>query len=153
MKGILQTWRGFRRLSRDEQLVVAEAAAAIVATWIGLRFFGFRYWKALLERFMPSAPATAAVRTVGVIGRLHRSAARHLFFHANCLEQSLALWWLLRRRGIGAELRVGARKNDGRFEAHAWVELNGAILNDTSEGNVAFAPFDAPVIPAETRTP
>ena len=54
------------------------------------------------------------------------AAARNLFFHTNCLEQSLVLWWLLRRRGIAADLRIGARKDSDRFEAHAWVEFDSA---------------------------
>ena len=42
------------------------------------------------------------------------------------------LWWLLRRRGIAAELRIGARKEFERFEAHAWVEVDSAVLNDAT---------------------
>ena len=49
------------------------------------------------------------------------------------------------RRGIAAELRVGARKDAGRFEAHAWVESSGVVLNDTSESHLHFVPFDGPV--------
>lgn len=42
---------------------------------------------------------------------------------ARCLEQSLALYVLLRRRGIDAELRLGAQPRP--FYAHAWVEVDG----------------------------
>ena len=39
---------------------------------------------------------------------------------ASCLAQSMALVWLLRGRGMDADLRIGV-KDAGAFEAHAWV--------------------------------
>jgi len=63
----------------------------------------------------------------------------------------LALWWLLRRHGVSAELRLGARKQSNRFEAHAWVELDGAILNDSAAGDVHFVPFEGPVSSLEAQ--
>ncbi|WP_376797113.1 lasso peptide biosynthesis B2 protein [Thermogemmatispora sp.] len=37
-----------------------------------------------------------------------------------CLEQSLALWWVLRKRGIAAHVVLGI--STAPFTAHAWVE-------------------------------
>lgn len=57
-----------------------------------------------------------------------------------CLEQSLALWYLLRRRGVGAELTFGMRQFP--FGAHAWVTYKGEPLNEDREAlrhYVAFA--------------
>lgn len=155
----METWRGFWRLSGYARGLVLEAAAALLATWLGLRLAGFRRWKAVLAWLAPDMPDVggasdpALVESARKIARLQQAAARHLFFRANCLEQSLALWWLLRRRGIAAELRVGARKDAGRFEAHAWVELDGAILNDTGEEHLHFVPFDGPLAAPETQAP
>lgn len=155
----METWRGFWRLSGYARGIVLEAAAALAATWLGLRLAGFRRWKAVLAWL---APGTADIGGVGdsdlveparEIARLEQAAARHLFFRANCLEQSLTLWWLLRRRGIAAELRVGGRKDAGRFEAHAWVEFGGAILNDAGEEHLHFVPFDGPLAAPETQAP
>jgi hypothetical protein len=42
---------------------------------------------------------------------------------ALCLEQSLALYVLLRRRGVNAQLRLGVQPRP--FFAHAWVEVDG----------------------------
>lgn len=44
---------------------------------------------------------------------------------ATRLRRSLVLWALLERAGVATELRLGFRKTDGVFEAHAWVELDG----------------------------
>lgn len=57
-----------------------------------------------------------------------RAAARRVP-HASCLTQALALDTLLAMAGQGGEVRLGvARRNDGSFEAHAWVEHEGRIL-------------------------
>lgn len=155
----METWRGFWRLSGYARAIVLEAAAALAATWLGLRLAGFRRWKAVLALFAPGpttfdgAKDPALADSAREIARLEQTAARHLFFRANCLEQSLTLWWLLHRRGIAAELRIGARKEAGRFEAHAWVEFDGAILSDAGEEHLHFVPFDGPIASPETQTP
>jgi transglutaminase-like putative cysteine protease len=57
---------------------------------------------------------------------------------ATCLTKSLALAWLLRRRGIAAQVRVGVRTADG-FESHAWVDLDGVALTDDRDTKGRFA--------------
>jgi transglutaminase superfamily protein len=96
---------------------------------------------------------SSAMDRANEIARLEQSAARHLFFRPNCLEQSVALWWMLRKRGMAADLRIGARKHEGRFEAHAWVESNGVALNDGSEAHQHFVPFDNAFTSMGTDTP
>lgn len=59
-------------------------------------------------------------------------AARYGVFRPQCLVRSLAIQRMLRRRGIvTGSLNVGVRMQNGSFEAHAWVELNGAVVGDT----------------------
>lgn len=45
-----------------------------------------------------------------------------------CLQRSAATTILLRRYGIGAEMVIGAQMLP--FKSHAWVELNGKVIND-----------------------
>jgi hypothetical protein len=155
LKTAVKTWRGFWRLSGHSRGIALEAAAALVATWAGLRLVGFRRWKELLVRLTPGHAATpgelAQITTAHEVACIQQAASRHLIFHASCLEQSLVLWWLLGRRGIPAELRIGARKEAGRFEAHAWVELGSVVLNDSGEAHLHFAPFDGSIISMETQ--
>lgn len=40
----------------------------------------------------------------------------------SCLVTALAQQRLLRRYGFSVPLRIGVRKKNGRFEAHAWCE-------------------------------
>jgi hypothetical protein len=155
---MMERWHRFWRLSAFERGVVIEATAALLATWLGLRLAGFRRWKSVLAWQGPSANAITPLRgasqqeSARVIAQLAAAAARNLFFSTNCLEQSLILWWLLRRLGIAAELRIGARKELDRFEAHAWVEVDSAALNDANAEHRHFVPFDGPISPLEART-
>ena len=71
-----------------------------------------------------------------------RIAANHGLFRANCLEQSLTLSWLLKRRGIETDLRIGAQKHEGKFAAHAWIELDGVAINDSHDVGERFPVFD-----------
>jgi Transglutaminase-like superfamily len=154
----MEMWNRFWRLSGFERGVALEAALALTASWVGLRLAGFRRWKAALDWLAPRPVVCAHVSEQDQIGRardiarVQQSVARHLLFRPNCLEQSLTLLWLLQARGIAADLRIGARKEAGRFEAHAWVELGGAILSDAGEGHLHFVPFDGPVGSMEAHT-
>jgi hypothetical protein len=50
---------------------------------------------------------------------------------ATCLRRAIVLHSLLVRTGHPAELRVGGRRTEaGRFEAHAWVELDGRPIGE-----------------------
>lgn len=158
MKAIVETWRRFWGLSAHSRGLVVEAAVALTATWIGLRAAGYTRWARVLDGLVPetargmAAGDPVALGSARAIARFEQSAARHLFLRTNCLEQSLVLCWLLRRRGIGAEVRIGARKDDGRFEAHAWVEFEGTVLNDALEQHRHFSRFEGPITSLETQT-
>lgn len=155
----METWRRFRRLSAHSRSLILEAAVALVATQVGLRVVGFRRWKPVLGWFAPArvrgarTADSAALGAARAIARLEDAAARHLFIRTNCLERSLVLCWLLERRGMGARLRIGAHKKEGRFEAHAWVEVDGTAIDDAPEQHLHFAPFEKLIAPLETETP
>jgi hypothetical protein len=154
----MEIWRRFWRLSAFERVVVLEAAAGLTITCLGLRLAGFRRWKAIAERFAraavqkPHAHGTAKAGAGLDVARMAAAAAHNLPFHSNCLEQSLVLWCLLRRRGIAADMRIGARKEANRFEAHAWIELEGGVLSGVSEEHLHFVPFERSVTSMETQT-
>lgn len=60
-----------------------------------------------------------------------RRASRHGIFRPYCLVQSLALRELLEREGIdGSTIRVGVRRGDDGFQAHAWVRWGEFVLGD-----------------------
>lgn len=71
----------------------------------------------------------------------YRARRRGVLYCPTWLHRSLTLWWLLGRQGIASELRIGVRKEQGRFEAHSWVEYEGVTLNDELDVGSRFAAF------------
>ena len=55
-------------------------------------------------------------------------AAAFYFKQTLCLQRSAAAACLLRRHGFAAELVIGVQQVP--FLAHAWVELDGLVVND-----------------------
>jgi Transglutaminase-like superfamily len=157
LRAALATWHRFRNLSASSRGLTVEAAVALLLTWVGLRLVGLRLWRFVLERSLGRsirrlhAQDSAVLAAARFVARFEQAAARHLPVRTSCLERSLVLCWLLARRGIGARLRLGARQNQGRFEAHAWVEVCGAVLDDRPSDD--FRPFDQPTTSLETGNP
>jgi len=154
----MEIWRKFWRLSGFERVILLGAAAGLTATSLGLRLAGFRRWKVIAALFT-HAPALNSVAhgdaKTGAgrdIARMAAAAARYLPFRTNCLEQSLVLWWLLRRQGIPADLKIGARKEADKFEAHAWVEFEGGVAGGSGEEHLHFVPFEGSLTFMETQT-
>jgi hypothetical protein len=156
----MKRWRRFIRLDAASRLLVVHAAITLTATRIGLRLFDHKSWEKLLGWYgrkpqpQERVSDSTTLENARAVRCLEESAARHLFFRPTCLERSLVLRWLLRCRGIESELRLGARKADRRFEAHAWVEVCGAALNDESHQHQDFTVFGADSRPEfETESP
>ena len=69
-------------------------------------------------------------------------AASFGVFRPQCLVRSVALSHMLADRGIsGALVRVGVRRKNGEFSAHAWVELAGETLGDADDHVGSFVPM------------
>jgi len=63
-----------------------------------------------------------------------------------CLLRSLVLGWYLARLGVPFDLRLGVPAGKGgasAFEAHAWVEHAGVVLNDRQDIATEYRPFRA----------
>jgi len=57
-----------------------------------------------------------------------------------CLQRSAATACLLKHYGMGAQLVIGAQQMP--FRAHAWVELEGRVVNDKPYVNEIYAVLD-----------
>lgn len=153
---MMQALHRFRRLTGLERRIVLEAAAALPATWIAMRVAGLNVCKAALTRPLPAASSTGAnvagtLATAQKVAQLEAATARRLFFRSTCLEQSLVLCWMLRRRGMNPVLRVGARKQAEHLEAHAWVEIDGIPLGDDAGQHAQFVPFERDGVPVAAQ--
>jgi hypothetical protein len=59
---------------------------------------------------------------------------------ALCLQRSFVTTYLLRKRGVAAEMVLGAQKLP--FKAHAWVEVDGRAINERSNVKATYAVWD-----------
>jgi hypothetical protein len=59
---------------------------------------------------------------------------------ALCLQRSFVTTYLLRKRGIPAQMVLGAQKLP--FKAHAWVEVEGRAINERSDVQMTYAVWD-----------
>ena len=147
----LPMWERFRRFSAldpEARKLFFRAAAWLAFVVMSLRTRGYKKTQAWLQKRLESRNATAL--DAGSIGelvhktcRMVRAAQRHGLTRSTCLEESLALWYLLGRQNISSRIRIGVRKQAGKFEAHAWVEYEGEALNQSEELHRHYAPFES----------
>lgn len=137
---MLHKWQKFQQLSWAETFLLAQALLLLPINVLGLRVLGFRRWQSVLEHRLTNQRTDADVTTAQGIARVVNIAAAQMF-RAVCLPRSMTLWWMLGRRGIASELRIGVRKEADIFTAHAWLECQGIILNDSAEVRTDFTPF------------
>ena len=112
---------------------VAACSLLLLGVRLRLKVCGFGRSLAAVRRRGERWPAVAArdTRLVEECTRTVTLAAAFFPGRAICLEQALALFLVLRRRGVPAEIRVGVQPYP--FAAHAWVELDGAAVNEDEE--------------------
>lgn len=149
MQSIVRKLEKFRALPWPEKKVLLGSMLLLPIFRLGLRAFGFARFQAWLDRSSHAAPFPVHVEPgeLTAIGRLVNIAARHTPGTITCLTRSLFLRWLLRRRGIASELRIGVHLAQGKLDAHAWVEYAGKPINDAQDVAERFAAFNQPLSP------
>lgn len=142
-------WERLRRFSAlppSSKAVFLQATLLLPVTSLSLRLRGFRATQKWLEGHLPRevgdrTPVQHPHYDVSVVVRMVLAAAHHSPISTTCLERSLVLWWLLGRRNIASQLRIGVRKTGEKFEAHAWVECDGAAIAEPEASHLHYAPF------------
>jgi hypothetical protein len=118
-----------------------------------LRVFGLVRLQGWIERAPFTATRVPPVTELKTIGEVINAAARYAPGSVTCLTRSLLLRWLLRRRGIASELRIGVQLVQGQLDAHAWVEFEGVPINDAPDVAQRFATFNESLSPGAFSSP
>jgi hypothetical protein len=130
-------WEKFRKLSWAERGLILTAMIALPVTAMGVRFFGVKRWKRGLGRFAPIKAVKESslnqMELAQTTAWLVKVASWNGPYRPNCLQRSLTLWWLLRRKGMESDLRIGVQKENGEVRGHAWIEYHGIVLNDSED--------------------
>ena len=144
-------WDRFRRFSAldpEARKLFLRAAALLPFVGMSLHTRGYKKTRAWLQKRLESRTVIALeARSPGELVyetcRMVRAVEHHGFIRSTCLEESLALWYLLGRQNISSRIRIGVRRQAGKFEAHAWVEYEGEALNQAEELHRHYAPFES----------
>ena len=141
----MSNWEKFKNLSLWELWLLCKAFFLLPITAWGLRLMGFKAVRSALSYGLPAAVYSTDARAMGraqKIAKMVQLAVVYGRFSATCLPRSMVLWRFLQHHGIGCDLRMGARSENGNFEAHAWVEVDGVALNETADVGERFRPLE-----------
>jgi Transglutaminase-like superfamily len=106
----------------------------VLRAYLQLIFFDLyltrRNFEALHERVHSYPTAKESVGPDGVEGVCAAIDMACIWYwkEALCLQRSAATACLLKRCGIPAQMVIGAQQMP--FKAHAWVEVDGRVVND-----------------------
>jgi len=64
-----------------------------------------------------------------------------LLIGRNCLDRSLAGFWMLRRAGASPTLVLGAKRGEGPIAGHAWLEIDNNPLDPSADEFIPIASF------------
>ena len=131
----------FHNLNAMQKRTLLTASAWMPVFWLGVRVLGLPRFQARLERARKPICPAITLPEIQALGELVNIAARHTLGPRTCLTRSLLLGWLLQRRGVQSQLRIGVRVTQGALDAHAWVECDGIPVNDRPNVSVQFASF------------
>jgi hypothetical protein len=140
-----------RRYPRHDLLLLVEAAGMLPLVAVSVRVLGIRPSIAWLGRLSgllsPRSPAGDSPARARSTKRLLEVASLLGIHRGSCLSRSITLWWLLRRQGIASALKIGVRKDEGALDAHAWVEHEGAAVNDRLDRLQRYVAFRGSITP------
>ena len=114
----------------------------------GLRLLGLGRLQSLMG--LKTSPGESREGAAGLeearrVNYVLQAAVANGLIKPTCLERSLVLVWLLRRRGIAGDLHIGVRPSEEGVDAHAWVECGGAVVNDSESVRENYAAFHNPL--------
>ncbi len=144
---IRKQFKQLEELTFPEWRVLLSAILLLPMFALLLNSIGFKKTQTFLSNHLPKKPKISIHEDMQLeeaqsVARMVSIAANHGLYSANCLKKSLLTWWLLGRRGIATDLKIGVNKETGDFNAHAWVEYRGNVLIDATDIEDRFSAFD-----------
>ena len=122
-----------KSLSDSRWILTAHALLIFIALDVGFRLFGFPRVYRVVQRLHSRRFAVPSSGSHPVVGRTReavRIATRYYWRRGlDCLPRAMTVYVLLHRRGVPATLHIGVKRYP--FGAHAWVECEGRVLDDS----------------------
>jgi hypothetical protein len=137
MLNAVRRWNALN--STERRAVLAIVKRMVLVSW-RLRTDGYRRLVSDLESSAQTDQSSQTLQPHRLSTLVDR-VADALPGRQNCLIRSLTLAWLLRDGGLQPLLRLGVRRDDGVLLFHAWIELDGQVVNDLPEIGDRFTAF------------
>jgi hypothetical protein len=139
LKLSIESIRKLFRHSPEDRLLLGQAWAALLLVRLMLGVLPFTTIRAVCVRArrpvnINETPTDVRPHILRV-ARLVEIAARYSPAGATCLTETLALAWLLGRRGIMTNVRIGVARRNRHVAAHAWLEREGRPIYGLSDGD------------------
>lgn len=120
--------------------------AWLLLFWVELGLRRFSYTR-VSQWFTPKQDRTYtteskdATQQIKRIWQLVDMASRNHILTITCLRRSLVAQRLISKQGIPVELHFGVKKDNGRIQAHAWLEYQGQVIGDPEQLTQAYEPL------------
>jgi Transglutaminase-like superfamily len=108
-------------------VVMVEALAALTLTQSALRFCRFQHVRQVLQALGRWCRTNRRVESAVLLWAM-AAAKRRCPIRTTCLGEALVAEALLSQHGYRPTLCIGAARREGRFEAHAWLEQDNAVV-------------------------
>ncbi len=122
-----------RKLSAKDWGILLEAYFTLIAAECARRLVPARWLLRAAKGRLSSREAGPQAWTLEQLRRiawLVEAAANRQPVTTRCLTRSIALSWMLARRGVRPALQIGVKNDSGKLQAHAWVEWQGHALQE-----------------------
>jgi len=134
---------GARRFALRRPALALEALMMLIAASIAIRLLPFRTIGRLAARGGGGGPSPDRDR-IAAMERLLMAWSKRVPWRALCYQRGLAMQMMLRRRGLGSVLWLGAGYEDAdSLASHVWVTLDGEIVigGDTADRHAPLMRF------------
>jgi hypothetical protein len=142
----------FVRLPWQQKEVVLQSILALPLIHVGLRVLGFKRLLSVMQRLAPiGAAPDFSLEHARTYAYLFSAVVRRSPLPLRCLERSVALCWILRRKGLDAKVHIGVRTYSGGLNAHAWVQCGNRVLNDSDNVYREYDRFDSQALSSKVQ--
>ena len=109
-----------------EKILFAEAVGWMLFSKLCLLLFSFKYCIKLTHNKSADSNTTGDIERLVALKKAVTRANYLAVWNNKCLVQSLTARWMLNRRDIGSELKLGVTHDTNKkVTAHAWVNVHG----------------------------
>lgn len=139
--------QGYWRLHPADRRLVRQSALLIWVSALLIKFVRLHPLIQGLDRLLPAPNRAAAdgdlLARAEHIAALFVAVANLHPMRTTCLPRAVALWWLLRRARIDAQIVLGVQPvrqhRASSIAAHAWVEVMGQGVGDPQQTHTAYS--------------